>query len=292
MDIQKEKNAIQYLKLMGGGENDPYYLAYSGGKDSDVILALAKMAGVHFEAVHNLTTADAPETIYHVRSHTEVRIDRPERTMWQLIVDKMIPPTRIARYCCSELKEHGGQCRKVVTGVRKAESIKRAQNGGYIKILGKQKTNRAYAEEVGAEFKTSKQGGLILNNDNDETRQVVEHCYKQSKVLINPIIEWTDSDVWEFIRHYGIQTNPLYGCGFDRIGCVGCPMAQRNKRLRGFARYPKYKDNYIKAFDRMVQRRKELGKKDRINWVSGEAVFDWWIGNDPNQLKMDGFEDF
>lgn len=68
MNIEKEKTAIQYLQLMDGGENDPYYLAYSGGKDSDVILALAKMAGVKFEAVHNLTTVDAPETIYHVRS--------------------------------------------------------------------------------------------------------------------------------------------------------------------------------------------------------------------------------
>ena len=133
---------------------------------------------------------------------------------------------------------------------------------------------------------------MILNNDNDETRQVVEHCYKQSKVLINPIIEWTDSDVWEFIKHYGIQTNPLYECGYNRIGCIGCPIAQRRWRLHDFARYPIYKDNYIKAFDRMLQRRKELGKNNRSNWTSGESVFDWWVGNDPNQMKMDGFEDF
>ena len=134
MDIQKEKIAIQYLKLMGGGENDPYYLAYSGGKDSDVILALAKMAGVHFEAVHNLTTVDKPETIYYVRSHPEVRIERPERTMWQLIVDKMIPPTRIMRYCCSELKERGGDnaekllrafAKRKASNVRKTADISR-----------------------------------------------------------------------------------------------------------------------------------------------------------------------
>lgn len=291
MDIQKEKTAIQYLKLMGGGEEDPYYLAYSGGKDSDVILALAKMAGVKFEAVHNLTSVDAPETIYHVRSHPEVRIDRPEKTMWQLIPEKMTPPTRRTRYCCAELKERGGQCRKVVTGVRKAESVARAKNGGYIKIIGKSHTVQAKAEELGAEYEVTKQGGVILNNDNAETRELVEHCFKQSKVLINPIVEWTDTDVWEFIHHYGIDVNPLYECGYKRIGCIGCPMVGKERFLE-FARYPRYKSNYIKAFDRMVQRRKEMGKVDRSNWKDGEAVFHWWLGDDPNQIKFEGFEDY
>lgn len=292
MDIKKEKTAIQYLKLMGGGENDPYYLAYSGGKDSDVILALAKMAGVHFDAVHNLTTVDAPETVYHVRSHPEIIIERPERTMWQLIVEKMIPPTMINRYCCSELKERGGQCRKVVTGVRWAESQKRRDNAGYIKIIGKPKKTQAKAEELGAEYEINKLGGMILNNDNDETRQLVEHCYKQSKVLINPIVEWTDSDVWEFIRHYGIKVNPLYECGYKRVGCIGCPFASLKNRLFDFARYPKYKSNYIKAFERMIKRRKETGKVNKVNWSTGEAVFNWWLRYDDAQLKFDGFEDF
>lgn len=292
MDIQKEKTAIQYLKLMGGGENDPYYLAYSGGKDSDVILALAKMAGVHFDAVHNLTTVDAPETVYHVRSHPEIIIERPERTMWQLIVEKMIPPTMINRYCCSELKERGGQCRKVVTGVRWAESQKRRDNAGYIKIIGKPKMTQAKAQELGADYEINKQGGMILNNDNDETRQLVEHCYKQSKVLINPIVEWTDSDVWEFIKHYGIEVNPLYECGYKRVGCIGCPFASPKNRLRDFARYPKYKSNYIKAFERMIKRRRERNKVDRVNWSTGEAVFNWWLRYDDTQLKFEGFEDF
>lgn len=107
MDKEKEQQAIERLKFFEPLNGQPYYLAYSGGKDSDVILALADMANVRFEAVHNLTTVDAPETVYHVRSEG-VRIDKPERTMWQLIVDKRFPPTRVARYCCSYLKERGG----------------------------------------------------------------------------------------------------------------------------------------------------------------------------------------
>lgn len=133
---------------------------------------------------------------------------------------------------------------------------------------------------------------MILNNDNDETRQLVEHCYKQSKVLINPIVEWTDADVWEFIRHYGIEVNPLYECGYKRVGCIGCPLAHPKARLLDFARYPKYKSNYIKAFERMIKRRKETGKVNRVNWSTGESVFNWWLRYDDTQLKFEGFEDF
>jgi phosphoadenosine phosphosulfate reductase len=290
MNIEKEKQAITYLRSLGGDKDNPYYLAYSGGKDSDTILTLAQLAGVSFEAVHHLTTVDAPETVYHVRKKG-VKIERPERTMWQLIVDKGIPPTRIMRYCCIELKERGGQGYKVVTGVRKAESTKRAENGGLIKIIGKPATVRKKAEEIGAEYETSKQGGLILNSDNTETRELVEHCYQQAKVMINPIVEWTDADVWDFLRHYNVETNPLYECGFKRIGCIGCPMGTKNQKLLQFSMFPKYKSNYIIAFDKMLKSRKERGMKPlKIDMKSGEEVFAWWIGEDINQLSFDDLQ--
>lgn len=111
INLEKEKNTIKYLKLFEP-KKEPYYLCYSGGKDSDVILALAKLADVNFEAVHNLTTVDAPETVRYIKAQPDVRIDTPSKTMWQLIVEKRMPPTRIVRYCCSELKERGGRFRK------------------------------------------------------------------------------------------------------------------------------------------------------------------------------------
>ena len=104
---------------------DGYYLAYSGGKDSDVLLHITKKSGVKFKAVHNLTTCDPPEVVYHVRSHPEVEISTPKTTMWQLIRKKGMPPRRNARYCCQELKERGGEGRIVLTGVRWGESVKR-----------------------------------------------------------------------------------------------------------------------------------------------------------------------
>ena len=118
-----EKKAIERLKAFE--PQDGYYLAYSGGKDSDCIKILAQLAGVKFEAVHNLTTVDAPETVEYIKAQSDVRIDYPHTSMWELIVKKKFPPTRLIRYCCQELKEKGGQGKVTITGVRWAESSQR-----------------------------------------------------------------------------------------------------------------------------------------------------------------------
>lgn len=126
----------------------------------------------------------------------------------------------------------------------------------------------------------------MLNTDNDENRRFVESCYRTTSTLLNPIVDWTDNDVWEFLKHYGCSSNPLYQCGKNRIGCVGCPMQGFKGMKRDFAKYPKYKQMYIKAFDRMVKARYEKGLEQKSAWSSGENVFKWWVGDDPNQVSM------
>ena len=74
---------------------------------------------------------------------------------------------------------------------------------------------------------------VILNLDNDEKRQLVEHCYRTQKVLINPMIDWDDEFLWWYIKHEGIEINPLYGCGWERVGCIGCPMAGKQDTVIG-----------------------------------------------------------
>lgn len=278
---KKEARAIQLLK--GFEPEEGYFLAYSGGKDSDAIKILATLAGVKFEAHHNLTTVDAPETIRYIKAQKDIIIDKPSTTMWELIPRKLIPPTRLARYCCAELKERGGRGKLKITGVRKSESVKRAKNGGAIKIIGKPATVEKYSEEVGAEYERTELSGIVFNDDNAPTRRVVEHCYRTTTSLINPIIEWTDEDVWTLLKYYGCNGNPLYGCGFSRIGCIGCPMASKT-RYREFAMYPKFKEAYIRAFQRMVDRRKDLGLPVFDSWRDGESVFKWWMEEDPNQI--------
>ena len=286
MNIAKEKRAIEYLKAFEP-ETEPYYLCYSGGKDSDVIRILASLAGVKHDIVNNHTTVDAPETVRYIRSIPNVQISFPKETMWQLIVRKQMPPTRLVRYCCAELKERGGKGRVKITGVRKAESASRAANGGVVKIIGKPVSTEKAAIEMDVDYEVSPKGGIVLNTDNDESRRFVEHCYRTTSTMVNPIIDWEDNDVWEFLRHYGCQSNPLYQCGFDRIGCIGCPLGGSASMKRQFALYPKYKANYIRAFDRMLKRREELGKsKKPTAWNSGEEVFAWWIGDDPRQISL------
>lgn len=268
------KRIRSFDPLVMGIMDTPYYVAYSGGKDSDAIRILCELAGVKYELVHNLTTVDAPETVYYVRS-VGAHINRPEINMRRLIVEKGFPPTRIKRYCCEYLKERGGKDRFVMTGVRWAESRSRKAKRGGVEVQT-----------------TSAKKKLILNADNDENRQMIENCRMKGKRVLNPIIDWSDSDVWEFLRYYSCASNPLYQCGFDRIGCLGCPMAG-DGRWKEFAVWPKYKNIYINAFQEMVD--VHGYNKTSKNWTSGEAVFDWWMSdknmNKPIEGQIDMFEE-
>lgn len=289
MSELKEKERIAIERLKAFEPDEPYRLCYSGGKDSDVIRILAQLAGVKHELHHNLTSVDAPETVRYVKSIPDMHIDIPHDkdgnrvSMWSLIVKKGIPPTRLMRYCCSELKEKGGEGRLKITGVRAAESANRKKYAGLVKIIGKPKTTQKTAEEFGADYDVNHKGGIVMNMDNSPNRRLVEHCYRTTSTMLNPIIDWTDDDVWAFLQHYGCASNPLYQCGKTRIGCIGCPLASNKKRLREFEMYPKYKQLYISAFDKML-----VANADRVmyTWKTGTDVFNCWLGIDENQMTF------
>jgi phosphoadenosine phosphosulfate reductase len=272
------------MKLFG----QPLVVTYSGGKDSDVVLQIAKNAKIPFEVLHNLTTADAPETVYHIRNvfkeleleGIKCTVDKPvykgKRTsMWNLIPQKSMPPTRIVRYCCAVLKEKGGTGRFIATGVRWDESAARKNNRGTMEVIHRDREKR-----------------LILQDDNDEARRTFETCKVKGKRVVNPIVEWKKDDVLQYIKDQKIEINPLYGCGFDRVGCVGCPLAGTEDRQFEFAVFPVFKQNYIRAFDRMLEARKKNGKSTE-NWENGIDVFHWWMedGVSPGQIVLEGFEE-
>ena len=212
--------------------------------------------------------------------------------MWDLIVKKKFPPTRLARYCCEYLKERNGQGRMKVTGVRWAESISRGANQGAITIIGKPETIKKIAGETNANFIKTDKGGVVLNDDNDASRRVVEACYRTSSTMVNPIIDWLDNEVWDFLKYYSCEGNPLYQCGFKRIGCIGCPLGGSASMKRGFQLYPKYRRNYVKAFDRMLIARAEAGLENRVSWRDGESVMRWWLGYDPAQMTIFDQEEY
>ncbi len=282
--MDKEQAAVERLRLAAEMSEQhygkPLLVTYSGGKDSDVCLELARRSGIRYEVQHSHTTADAPETVRHVRRQfaqleaagVRCTVDYPvykgrRTSMWGLIVQKGIPPTRLVRYCCTVLKEGAGDGRMVTTGVRWAESRARTGRG----VL-----------ETAAD---KREGRLVLANDNDDRRRLLERCQVRAKTVCNPVIDWTEADVWEFLRDAKAEVNPLYGRGFTRVGCIGCPLAGRRQREMEFARYPQYRKMYIHAFGRMLEARQAAGKGSR-SWRTGLDVYRWWMGEDPAQIRF------
>lgn len=205
-EVDKVQTAINRLKAFEPKEG--YYLAFSGGKDSQCIYHLAKMAGVKFDAHYMITSVDPPELIRFIKKYyPDVSRDYPRDkdgkviTMWNLIVKMGLPPASRWRYCCKELKEASGIGRVTVTGVRWAESSRRKKLHGVADVPNSQDTQlleEALIENESASV--NDRGSLILNDDNDESRRTVENCYRTRKVLVNPIVDWDDEDVWEFLN--------------------------------------------------------------------------------------------
>lgn len=285
--MDKEHEAIQRMQLAAQMSeryyHKPLLICNSGGKDSLACLGLAKASGIDYEVQHSHTTADAPETVYYVRNQMhELECEgikatiiyptyKGKRTsMWELIPQKLMPPSRLMRYCCSILKETGGANRAIVTGVRSSESYKRS--------------SRQFAET----FTTSTKSRIRINYQDaaeafwaDSSRTFIEHdnaflthCRVQGTTSFQPIIDWTDTDVWDYIRSEHLDYNPLYDDGFCRVGCVGCPMASKS-RYAEFRRWPAYKNMYKHAFARMLEARIAAGKKTQ--WKSADEVFNWWM---------------
>lgn len=285
--MDREQLAISRLqdasRMARRANMGPLYVLDSGGKDSSVLVDLAIKAQVPIEIVHSHTTADAPETVYFVRRELarfeamglRCTVNMPfykgkPISMWTLIPQKLMPPTRAVRYCCSVLKEAHGTGRFCVTGVRWAESMRRKNTRGIFEVQHRDVSKK-----------------IILNNDNDEKRREFETCTLKGKRVCNPIVDWTDDDVWNYLRSYKLPYNPLYDEGRKRVGCIGCPMAGKNRTWE-FARWPKYEQLYIDAFDRMLNsgRRSE---KPIDGWATGRDVFHWWMedGVLPGQLEME-----
>jgi len=253
------------LEMDRGG----YHLAFSGGKDSIACMVLCDLANVKYAAHYNVTGIDPPELVYNIReNYPNVQSDMYEQSMYSLIIKKGMPPMIMMRYCCQELKERGGKGKFVITGVRRAESTKRSGRGNFEIVTSKKKD------------------AVIMNNDNDETRNVLENCQIKGKRVLNPIVYWTDEEVWELIHSHPEYKYPvLYDEGWDRIGCIGCPLAPLAEREMEFERYPRFKQYYINAFQKMVDKLRE--KPDfKGNWVTGEEVFNWWLYDNKPKIKQ------
>lgn len=251
---------VAIKRLQSFEPEDGYYLAFSGGKDSQCVYHLCKMANVAFDAHYSVTTVDPPELMRFVKENYpdviwEYPTDKGKRTsMWELIADRGIPPTRKFRYCCEVLKEQHGKGRVTVTGVRWAESARRKNLHGVVNIITTSKKIINDSLQNNPAAKLNSRGGVIFNDDNEETRKTVEYCYQKRRTTLNPIIDWDDDEVWEFLNYIvKVPHCCLYDEGFTRLGCIGCPLQGKKGMERDFERWPRYKELYIRAFDKMLK---------------------------------------
>ena len=179
-----------------------YYGAFSGGKDSQALYECAEMAGVKVDWHFQQTSVDPPQLLHFIRQHyPKVEWHRPNKTMFQLILEKKMLPTQLIRYCCEYLKEEGGAGRVVLVGVRAEESVKRSQ---YQMIYFCQKTHKKIVRPL-LDWKTRNVWGLLAERKKP-------HC-----VL------------------YDAPYN------FRRIGCIGCPMSGKRiwRDFRFFPKHKK-----------------------------------------------------
>ena len=272
--INKIEKAIDRLRAFEPSEG--YYLAFSGGKDSIVIESIARDAGVKFDAHYNVTGIDPPELVYFIREkYPSVKFEMYKKSMFKLIEKKGLP-TRLSRFCCEHLKERGGEGRICVTGVRWAESNKRKNNRKEFEVL------------------TSKIKDKILFSDNEEDRRLFENCTVKGKRIVNPIIDWTDEEVWEYIHLKKLDYCKLYDEGFKRLGCIGCPLSRKSMMME-LERWPKFHENYRRAVARFLpeylKRRELKGEKPRFTTV--DEMMDWWLeregvkNQDANQIELE-----
>lgn len=263
--LQKaEKIALSY------DQEDGFYLAFSGGKDSQALLHMAQLAGVKFRAHMNLTSVDPPEVIRFVRTnYKEVEMNKPHKSIFRIAVEKQILPTQRVRWCCAEYKENAGAGKVTLIGIRRKESSRRAKRNeveiSNRKFSGSLDDFEEYRQEQKAKRarrRSKKDGVNITNADNEQTLGCING---KESLLISPIINWSERDVWEFLNDVvSVPHCSLYDEGWKRIGCIGCPMSSRKQKLFEIKRYPHVKRNWIKAIKAI--RAGGVFKREHIWW--------------------------
>ena len=247
-----EKKIESAIKLIQAIPQDgPIELCYSGGKDSDVILELAKMAGVPVVPIYKQTSIDPPGTTKHAKE-MGVEIRRPKETFFQLI-ERKGNPSRFKRFCCEVLKEYKIYERAIV-GIRRSESTKRAARYKEPEVC------RVYP------------GG-------NTARQYF------------PILEWTDADVERFIKERGIKCAPVYydeNGVFHverRLGCIGCPLKSDNG-LSDYKKYPKFLKAQIKAYQRFLDNHTTSNWYKRIDGSAINGFFYYLFCKSDEEYQM------
>lgn len=251
-----------------------FYLAFSGGKDSQALYHIAQMAGVKFKAHMNLTSVDPPEVIRFVKNYyRDVELIKPKMSIYDMALKKHMIPTRIMRWCCAEFKEMSGGGKVTLIGIRNQESPRRSKR-----------------KEVSTQIKGTRTEETF-DQWSEHKEKMVACASGKDKILISPIINWTERDVWEFLNSNNIPHCSMYDEGYKRIGCILCPMSNRKQKIRDCKRFPHVRHKWIQTIQKLIDegyinhnfQEAEFG----FNWWISEKSFDEFYADEVLQLKLD-----
>ena len=231
-----------------------FYLAFSGGKDSQALYHLAVQGGVKFKAHMNLTSMDPPEVIRFVKkNYPDVELIKPRMSIYEMAKIKGIVPTRIARWCCEEFKEMSGAGKVTLIGIRKSESVRRSK--------------RNEIETGDRKFSGT------FDQWSEHQEKMVTCVGGKDKILVSPILYWTEKDVWDYLKRMHIPYCELYDKGYKRIGCIMCPMSNHKQNVREMKDFPHVGKNWRKTIEWLIENK----WKDKPLLQDPDMALKWWI---------------
>lgn len=202
----------------------------------------------------NLTSVDPPEVIRFVKkNYPDVELIKPRMSIYEMAKKKGCLPTRLVRWCCEEFKEMSGAGKVTLIGIRKSESVRRSK--------------RNEIETGDRKFSGT------FDQWSEHQEKMVTCVGGKDKILVSPILYWTEKDVWDYLKRMHIPYCELYDKGYKRIGCIMCPMSNYKQNVKEMRKWPHVARGWKKAIEWLIE-----NKWNKTTHLSDpEMAFKWWI---------------
>lgn len=234
------KEAVEFIHENFDEELGYIPVAFSGGKDSIVLLDIVRRTEVPYKAHYVNTTIEPPEVLKFVREHYPEVAEIKAPPFFKMVRKRGFP-MRIIRWCCQTQKKDPAPNLHMCCGLRAEESANRRKRG---------------------RITTGRYGSW------------------------NPIFLFAFDDVWDYIKGNGLPYPHLYDEGFDRLGCVVCPMISEKQLPRHMKQWPKHYAAMKSAFhDVWIRKSETLEMYQNLNWEVGYRR--WLNGKSIFQNKKD-----
>ncbi len=269
-----------------------FYLGFSGGKDSQALYHVAKMAGVKFKAHMAMTSVDPPAVVRFVKKHyPDVELIAPKESIYSAAMRKRVLPTRVMRWCCDIFKEGHGAGKVKLIGIRHEESVKRAKR----KELEVSSHKFSGTEAEFLEWQQEQREKLYDDDIKDES--MIKCVGGKDSIIVSPIIDWSAHDVWEFLNDVvKVPHCELYDTGHNRIGCIFCPMRSLHNLRQDEKEYPHQWHKWIETIKALRRDGFMMNIDEYVDmskYSEDEAakyVYEWWVSKQNiREFVMDHF---